>query len=151
MSFEIVNEKAFIEKLTKRLVGAARAHTKRAVFLSANEVRNEAINSIARGKKSGETVKKYYPSRTHTQSAKGQAPATDTGFLISQVSASVRVEANAVIGEIVSAAPYSKFLEYGTVNMAKRPFMSPALRRSRKKIKKIFIREGLIGLKGAKK
>jgi|GEM_PF-1582680 len=151
MSFVIVNEKQFIAKLTKRLVDAPLVHAKRAVLLAANEVRNQAINSIARGAKSGGVVKKYNPSRTHLQSAAGQAPATDTGFLVSQISASAYVQGATAIGEVVSAAPYSKYLEYGTVGMSKRPFMAPALRKSSKKIKAIFIREGLLNLKGAKK
>ena len=151
MSFVIVDEKKFIAKLTKRLKHAPLAHAKRAVQLSADVVRNNAINSIARGSKSGSTVKKSNPSRTHTQSATGQAPATDTGFLISQISASSYIEGTTAIGEVTSAAPYSKFLEYGTTSMGKRPFMAPALKRSAKDIKKIFVREGLLRLKGETK
>ena len=151
MSFVIVDEKKFIAKMTKRLKDAPLVHARRAVQLSADAVRNKAIESIARGAKSGSTVKKYNPSRTHTQSARGQAPATDTGFLISQISASSYIEGTTAIGEVVSSAPYSKHLEYGTTSMGKRPFMQPALRKSAKDIKKIFIREGLIRLKGETK
>tara|TARA_R110002050_G_C8637206_1_gene488976 strand:+ start:66 stop:521 length:456 start_codon:yes stop_codon:yes gene_type:complete len=151
MSFVIVNEKEFIAKLTNRLEKEPIKHAKIAVQLAADAVRNEAINSIARGSKSGATVQKYNPKRTHQQSASGEAPATDTGFLISQISASSKVEGTTAIGEVKSSAPYSKHLEYGTVNMSKRPFMQPALDRSAKKIKKIFIREGLLGRKGSKK
>ena len=111
----------------------------------------KAINSIARGSKSGSTVQKYSPKRTHQQSKTGEAPATDTGFLISQISASSMVEGSTAIGEVVSSAPYSKHLEYGTTSMGKRPFMQPALSKSSKHIKKIFIREGLIRLKGETK
>ena len=151
MSFVIVNEKQFIAKLTKRLKKEPIKHAKIAVQLAADAVRNEAINSIARGSKSGSTVKKYNPKRTHQQSKAGEAPATDTGFLISQISASSMVEGTTAIGEVKSSAPYSKFLEYGTSSMGKRPFMQPALDKSAKKIKKIFIREGLLGKKGSKK
>ena len=151
MSFVIVNEKQFIAKLTKRLKKEPIKHAKIAVQLAADAVRNEAINSIARGSKSGSTVKKYNPKRTHQQSKAGEAPATDTGFLISQISASSYIEGSTAIGEVTSAAPYSKFLEYGTTSMGKRPFMAPALKRSAKDIKKIFIREGLIRLKGETK
>jgi len=148
VSFVIVNEKKFIAKMTKRLVDAPLVHARRAVQLAADAVRNEAINSIARGSKSGSTVQKYSPKRTHQQSKTGEAPATDTGFLISQISASSMVEGSTAIGEVVSSAPYSKHLEYGTRSMGKRPFMQPALSKSSKHIKKIFIREGLIRLKG---
>jgi HK97 gp10 family phage protein len=151
MSSIIVNEKKFIAKMTERLKEAPIKHARIAVQLSADAVRNEAIHSIARGTKSGEVVKRYNPRRDHLQSASGQAPATDTGFLISQISASSYVEGDTAIGEVVSSAPYSKFLEYGTTSMGKRPFMRPALRKSLKQIKKIFIREGLIRLKGETK
>jgi len=35
-------------------------------------------------------------------------------------------------------------LEFGTLNMAKRPFMLPALRNSKNAIKKIFVKNGLL-------
>ena len=64
MSFVIVNEKEFIAKLTNRLEREPIKHAKIAVQLAADAVRNEAINSIARGSKSGATVQKYNPKRT---------------------------------------------------------------------------------------
>jgi len=151
MSVVIVNEKQFIAKLTKKLKDNPMKNARIAVQLAADAVRNEAINSIARGSKSGATVQKYNPRRTHQQSASGEAPATDTGFLISQISASSYKENKTAVGEVKSAAPYSKFLEYGTRSMSKRPFMQPALDNSAGKIKKIFIRQGLLDRKGSKK
>lgn len=151
MIVTLVKEKKFMAKLTERLRDAPIEHARRAVFLAANEVRSEAIFSIASGSKSGGVVQKYNPNRMHLQSGPNQAPATDTGFLISQISSSVEVSGTVAVGEVVSSAPYSKHLEYGTSTMLKRPFMAPALRKSTSKIKRIFIREGLIGLKGSKK
>ena len=46
---------------------------------------NTAIENISRGAKSGETYEKYNPRRTHKASAPGEAPASDTGNLVSQI------------------------------------------------------------------
>lgn len=151
MNITLVGEKKFMAKLTDRLSHAPIVHAKKAVLLSVDQVRNVAVNSIARGAKSGGVVKKYNPKRLHLQSGPLQPPATDTGFLVSQISSSVKVDGTVIVGEVKSSAPYSKFLEYGTRTMIKRPFMLPALRKSKKKIKEIFVREGLIGLKGKSK
>ena len=51
----------------------------------------------------------------------------------------VDVKANgSVVGQIISAAPYSKHLEFGTVNMTERPFMQPALMKNKRKIQSMF-------------
>ena len=48
-------------------------------------IRGEAIKSIQTGPKSGRIYEKYNPRRTHKSSAPGQAPASDTGNLVSQI------------------------------------------------------------------
>ena len=76
-------------------------------------------------------MKRYNPRRTHQASAPGQAPASDTGNLVSQIIVrpknpdEVAVESNAL---------YSSFLEFGTSKMLARPFLFPATERSRPKI-----------------
>ena len=94
-------------------------------------IRGEAIKSIQTGPKSGRIYEKYNPRRTHQASAPGQAPASDTGNLVSQIIVrpknpdEVAVESNAL---------YSIFLEFGTSKMLARPFLFPATERSRPKI-----------------
>ena len=61
---------------------------------------------------------------THTASAGGNPPNTDTGYLVSQMH--VELETDGMTGYFVSGAGYSSFLEYGTVNMAERPFVYPS-------------------------
>jgi|TARA_Y100001973_G_C5117130_1_gene290766 HK97 gp10 family phage protein len=96
-------------------------------------IRGEAIKSIQTGPKSGRIYEKYNPRRTHQASAPGQAPASDTGNLVSQIIVrpknpdEVAVESNAL---------YSSFLEFGTSKMLARPFLFPATERSRPKIVK---------------
>ena len=73
---------------------------------------------------------------TPSRSAPGEPPATDTGFLVSQIFA--KVDADKLGGQVESRAPYSRFLEFGTVNMEARPFLFPALEMSKPRIRAIF-------------
>tara|TARA_R110000764_G_scaffold223756_1_gene312697 strand:+ start:834 stop:1265 length:432 start_codon:yes stop_codon:yes gene_type:complete len=101
-------------------------------------VMNTAKKSIMSGG-SGIEYSKYQPRRTHRASAAGQPPANDTGFLVSQITMTVKSKSNgSVEGSIISAAPYSKALEFGTTNMMARPFMHPALKKNERKIKAMF-------------
>ena len=94
-------------------------------------IRGEAIKSIQTGPKSGRVYQKYNPRRTHTASAPGQAPASDTGNLVSQIMVRQETRDNVVVE---SNALYSSFLEFGTSKMLPRPFLFPATERSRPKI-----------------
>lgn len=93
-------------------------------------IRGEAIKSIQSGSKSGRSYQKYNPTRTHRASAPGEAPATDTGNLVSNI----MVEDKGDSIEVQSNAEYSKFLEFGTSKMEARPFLFPAYEMSRQKI-----------------
>ena len=94
-------------------------------------IRGEAIKSIQTGAKSGRIYEKYNPRRTHRASAPGQAPASDTGNLVRNIA--VKMESRDQVA-VVSSAPYSQFLEFGTSKMLPRPFLFPATQRSKKKI-----------------
>ena len=59
----------------------------------------------------------------HQASAPGQAPATDTGMLVS----SIKAESKSLTGRVYSELKYSFWLEYGTLYMRPRPFLNPAL------------------------
>jgi len=143
MTVEFVNLNTFQKRLD-----AKKKIAKEKVFVSlqrsADEVRNHAVKSILRGNPTGVLYKKYRPRRDHRASAEDQPPASDTGFLASNISATVKKSPLVMVGEVRSAAKYSKHLEYGTATMGKRPFMRPALIKSRKKILQIFRTNGLI-------
>ncbi len=94
-------------------------------------IRGEAIKSIQSGAKSGIVYEKYNPRRTHRASAPGQAPASDTGNLVSKIT--VRQDGKDKTN-VESNADYSAFLEYGTSKMEARPFMLPAFEKSKKPI-----------------
>ena len=94
-------------------------------------IRTEAIKSIQTGAKSGVMYQKYNPRREHRASAPGQAPASDTGNLVSKIIVKQKTKN---ITNVESNADYSAFLEYGTSKMQPRPFMLPAFEKSKKPI-----------------
>lgn len=94
-------------------------------------IRGEAVKSIQSGAKSGIVYEKYNPRRTHRASAPGEAPASDTGNLVSKI---IVKQKSKNITNVESNANYSAFLEYGTSKMEARPFMLPAFEKSKKPI-----------------
>ena len=97
----------------------------------AQEIRKEAVRSIQQDPKTGIIYQRYNPRRRHQSSAKGQAPASDTGFLVSQIKVQKKSPDEVAVE---STAPYSAFLEFGTSQMGERPFMHPAAMRAFPKI-----------------
>ena len=136
------NDRQFLVRMKKRLGTNAQAKVKRSMGKSANLVRNEAVQSIIQNARTGPVVTRR--GIRMNISAAGDPPASDTGFLASQISSEVKTRGSEVIGIVTSAAPYSAPLEFGTTNMAERPFLQPALRKSKDKIEAIFKREGII-------
>ena len=94
-------------------------------------IRGEAIKSIQTGAKSGVVYQMYNPRRQHRASAPGQAPASDTGNLVSKI---IVKQKDANVTNVESNANYSAYLEYGTSKMEPRPFMLPAFEKSKKPI-----------------
>ena len=139
----VVNLRGFINKLEKRIVKNPERKLKKMVQRSTALVEGTTKQSILKGG-TGKTYQKYNPRRIHTASAKGEPPASDTGFLVSNITSSVRKQGTSVVGQIVASAPYAPWLEFGTSTIEKRPFMQPALERNRPKIKRIFKEGGYI-------
>lgn len=108
-----------------------RAELKRIVKLITNDVRNFALQNIAQGVKSG-TLRRDGSRR----SASGEFPATDTGFLISNINGNIQM--GGLSGIVESMADYSEALEFGTSKMGARPFLQPSLEQSRPKMKRLL-------------
>ena len=96
-------------------------------YPTAQNIRTKAIKSIQRPPKTGVTYQKTKPKRRHIASAPGQAPATDTGRLAGDIKADISGKRAEVYTDLEYAAP----LEFGTRNMAARPFMLPAMEAER--------------------
>ncbi|WP_437870859.1 HK97-gp10 family putative phage morphogenesis protein [Methylorubrum extorquens] len=88
----------------------------KAIYAAADIIAAEAALSITRGSVSG---------KNHVPSAPGQPPNADTRQLDTNII--VRPDRPRLAAQIITQAPYSAHLEYGTARMAARPFMRPAL------------------------
>jgi len=108
----------------------------------AQMVANDAKKAVARGPKSGRTYTKRFKTNRqtgrifptedrvpHQASAPGEAPATDTGKLVS----SIVGDAKGLRAYIEARSAYAVHLEFGTRNMAARPFLNPAVERNRER------------------
>ena len=137
VDLKITNLKAFNKKLNKRLQdNKVKEYVTRGTMM----VQNTAKESIMKGG-TGKLYQKYEPRRSHRASAPNQPPASDTGFLVSNITMDVDAKVDgSVVGQIISSAPYSKHLEFGTTTMTERPFMQPALQKNKRKIQAMFKR-----------
>jgi HK97 gp10 family phage protein len=137
------NTDALKKQIAKRLTTEAENEIKIRLFSSANLVEAEAKQSIQRGVKSGRIYKRR--SVVHQASAPGEPPASDTGFLVSNITkTAVEKSGTALSISVESKAKYSKFLEFGTRKMSARPFLQPALEKNKTKIKGKFAKGGFI-------
>ena len=94
------------------------------------EIDGEVKRRIARGPATGRVYEKYNPRRTHTASAPGQPPMTDTGRLVNSIEFDKIGDLTATVG---SKLAYAAYLEYGTSRIAARPFFRPAIEEIRPK------------------
>lgn len=90
----------------------------RAVYAAADTIATEAAQSIVRGSISG---------AGHVPSAPGDPPNADTRQL--DTSIVTQPDRPRMAARAIAQAPYAAALEYGTVKMAARPFMRPALKK----------------------
>jgi HK97 gp10 family phage protein len=107
-----------------------RAQAGRVVRETAQAIAMEAQASM-RGPKSG----RLYGE--HRASAPGEAPAIQSGELVGSVRPEMVGEQEAIVG---ADADYVGMLEYGTLEMAARPFMTPAAERARPKFTEAMTR-----------
>lgn len=115
----------------KNLVGNLDREVSKALFMAGEVVEGEAARSITTGSAGGQKGGKHQ----HVRSRPGEAPNEEFGGLARNIE-TVQVEPFRV--EVSSNAPYSVALEFGTSKMAARPFMSPAVQATRKKVQQII-------------
>jgi len=101
----------------------------------AAETHEYAVAGISHSGGGGRTYEKYKPRRTHTASAPGAYPATDTGRLASSVRM-ILPTASSMAGEVGTAVKYGAWLEFGTSRMAARPWLLPSFERAKVGIEK---------------
>jgi hypothetical protein len=123
-----------------KLPQRAKREIQKAVVKSANIIRNNAVERVQKGPASGRTYKRG-KGRTHVASAPGESPATDFGFLASNIAVQLEGDKMAadigVFGAIITDKKgerprnYAIDLEFGTSRVQPRPFLQPASEESR--------------------
>ena len=105
-----------------------------------NAVRNQVLSTLS-GSRSGRTY--YVPGtrRIYTASAPGEPPAQATGELRQNIKTSVGGEGRTVIGLVGTDKIQGKMTEFGTRNMAARPWLKISFEKARSKVKDILSRK----------
>ena len=76
---------AELQKALDQVSIEVQAKVNKAVRGTGLELRRNIKKAISSGPASGVTYKKYSPRRTHTASAEGEAPMSDTGRLVNSI------------------------------------------------------------------
>lgn len=118
---------AELQSALKRASAEIRAAVSKEVMATAQDLRADVVRTLRQPGK-GVTYQKRNPTRTHTASAGGDPPATDTGRLRNSIMFEKLGDLTAAVKTDVE---YGTYLEYGTINMAARPFLRPAVERIR--------------------
>ena len=121
VTLKLEGEAQLMEALRK-LGADAQVEVDKAIDATGLELRGEIVKGYQRGPASGVTYEKYAPRRTHTASAPGEAPATDTGRLASSV---IYTKTGPMSAEVSTDVEYGPWLEWGTQNIAPRPNWRP--------------------------
>lgn len=101
----------------------------KAVLKTAVSLRTDVIRRVQSGPASGRTYKLKNPKRTHTASAKGEAPATDQGGLAESIHFN---KIGPMTATVDSTAIYAAALEFGHSYgggrvIEPRPYFTPAI------------------------
>ena len=118
-------------------IEAARRGALRGVTMAANEVRNEILRLIQQTPKSGRIYRRR--GVEHQASAPGEAPASDAGTLVREIT--VQIDAARIAARVNSGAAHAAPLEFGTDKMEPRPHMRQGLANKRSEVEAIIGRE----------
>lgn len=104
-----------------------------------NAIRNQIVRGIDRASIALQSDLKQVLSTSPSPSAPGQPPGVDTGTL----RRSVQVDRSQVDSELKARVgtnvEYARPLEYGTINMAARPWMRPTVTTFKDKLASYFV------------
>lgn len=122
-----------VKERNVKFAGDLKKEVIRALGRGALSVQRSAIDAVRSPPKTGKIYKRG--SVTHQASAPGEAPATDTGALISSIR--VEIADGGEVQRIIAGgkgAPYAGLLE----EEMNRPYMRPALEKNKSHIKKLL-------------
>lgn len=127
---------------TKEVVDSIEKVASQRMLEAVNVVRNQTLETLS-GSRTGRTYKVPGTDRTYTASAPGQPPAQASGELRQSIKTSVRGEGKKLIGLVGSDSKHAAPLEFGTRNMAARPWLRVSFEKALPKIKSILSRKWL--------
>jgi len=104
-----------------------------------NEVRNNTLKKLS-GNRTGRQYKVPGTSRTYTASAPGEPPAQRLGELRQSIKSVIETKGKKIIGSVGTDKVQGLMTEFGTKNMAPRPWLKPSFDESKDKIISIFNR-----------
>lgn len=117
-------------KEVQEAIRAYQGDISRQLGLIVNAAAIEAVSDVKRAIQGPPKTGREYArgrDKIHRASAPGQAPATDTGTLVSSIYNEDRGEYSKAIG---SRLDYAYYLEFGTFRIAPRPAWIPAVERT---------------------
>jgi phage gpG-like protein len=136
ISLSVSNVKE-LQAAINKIGGKAERNVSRAIEATALGINRDVKDAIQRGDKTGRVYQRG--NITHRASAPGEAPATDTGTLVSSIYYEPQSGLLSMIG---SRLAYAYYLEFGTMRIAPRPSWMPAVEANREKFNRL-IEEGL--------
>jgi phage gpG-like protein len=95
-------------------------------------IHETAIKSIQEQGSSSGTETRYKPKRDVKVSAPGSPPNTDTGTLVKSIG--FEIDKEKLKGRVGTNLKYGAWLEFGTSNIAARPWLRPAFMKHQKAI-----------------
>ena len=133
-----VTFKSNIPEIIKKMDSTARARMNEAV----QEVRNKTLVKLSGSRKDDPERMYRVPGtkKLYQASSPGQPPAQATGELRQSIKGEVKQEGKQVVGRVGTPLKYGNMLEFGTVNMAARPWLRKSFEEAEAKVKEIYTR-----------
>ena len=122
------NAQKKLAALTPKILGALDGGIKDAAFI----LHGGVVKAMKKTPKLGREYTRTLTGLTHIASGPGNAPAIDTGNLVSKI----RVNSKHLSAEVGTDVKYAKYLNEGTATMKARPLFKTALHKNRKKMSK---------------
>lgn len=122
---------------TREVLHSINQSASRKMAAAVNEVRNTVLETLS-GSRTGETY--YVPGtrRQYTASAPGESPAVATSELRESIGTSIESELGGVVGKVGTDKIQGKMTEFGTRNMAPRPWLRKSFEKAEGKVKAIL-------------
>ncbi len=132
----MANEVKFTMHTAKVLKSIEDAASKR-MLEAVNLVRNTTLETLS-GDREGEEYRVPGTQRTYRASRPFEPPATATGSLRQSIEVSISSEGHTIIGQVGTKQVHGKYLEKGTSNMKKRPWLRPSFVKASDDVEAIF-------------